>query len=83
IARIALNVGITQMQAGEALPDALRRAEIALTVSRDEARQRAVQNASIAAEAQALRSSVAPRNSQPMPLTVIPVGEVVLGGAGA
>ncbi|MEO6362502.1 MAG: GGDEF domain-containing protein, partial [Caldimonas sp.] len=42
IARIALNVGITQMQAGEALPDALRRAEIALTVSRDEARQRAV-----------------------------------------
>lgn len=81
IARIALNVGITQMQAGEALPDALRRAEIALTVSRDEARQRATEHADIAAEAQALRAMAAPRSSQAMPLNAIPVGEVVLGGA--
>ena len=83
IARIALNVGITQMQAGEPLADALRRAEIALTVSRDETRRLDGQRAVIAAEAAELREATAAllRPSQPATLSPIPVGEVLLGGA--
>ena len=85
IARISLNAGVTQMQAGESFADALRRAEIGLTVSRDEARRLADQRVVIAAEAAELRSAPAAapsfaRPSQAAPLHSIPIGEVV--GAG-
>ena len=83
IARIALNVGITQMQAGEPLADALRRAEIALTVSRDETRRLDDQRVVITAEAAELRGTTAAptRPSQAAALSPIPVGEVSLGVA--
>lgn len=80
IARVVLNVGITQMLAGETLADALRRAEIALTASRDEARRLAAQTTVIVAEASALKA-VSPRPSQHAALNAIPVGEVSFGAA--
>ena len=80
IARVVLNVGITQMLAGETLAHALRRAEITLTVSRDEARRLAEQAKGIVAEASVLRAST-PRPSQHAALNAIPVGEVSFGGA--
>src|SRR5450755_1452638 len=47
IARVKLNVGITQMKAGESIADALRRAEILLETARDEARRKAADAAAI------------------------------------
>ena len=80
IARVVLNVGAAQMLAGESLADALRRAEIAMTLSRDENRRLAAQKVVIAAEAATLRA-VSPRPSQAAAFDEIPVGEVTLGSA--
>ncbi len=76
IARVVLNVGAAQMLAGESLADALRRAEIAMTLSRDENRRAAGGPAPIAVE----RSAV-PRPVQAAAHNVIPIGEVVMDGA--
>lgn len=80
IARVVLNVGVTQMLASETLADALRRAEIAMTLSRDENRRLAAQKVVIAAEAATLRV-VSPRPSQSSAFDAIPIGEVTLGSA--
>ena len=80
IARVVLNVGVTQMLASETLADALRRAEIAMTLSRDENRRLAAQKVVIAAEAATLRA-VSPRPSQASAFDAIPIGEVTLGSA--
>ena len=78
IARVVLNVGITQMLAGETLADALRRAETGMTLQRDETRKLVSQKVAIVAEAATLRARE-PRPSQLAALNAIPVGEVVLG----
>ena len=80
IARVVLNVGITQMLAGETFADALRRAEIALVVSRDEARRLAVQKTVIVAEASAMKAA-SPRPSTHAALNAIPIGEVSFSAA--
>jgi diguanylate cyclase (GGDEF)-like protein len=86
IARVCLNVGATQMLAGETLADALRRAEIKLETERDQRRE---------AEALAARMADSMPASEVMPalaealatrrgpmsvsagLDLIPIGEVV------
>ncbi|MEO7056818.1 MAG: GGDEF domain-containing protein [Caldimonas sp.] len=78
IARVVLNVGMTQMLAGETLADALRRAESGMTLQRDETRKLATQKVAIVAEAATLRAHE-PKPSQMAALNAIPVGEVVLG----
>jgi len=80
IARVVLNVGAAQMLAGESLADALRRAEIAMTLARDENRRTADRQAPIAVEAAAERPA-APRSTQAAALNAIPIGEVVMDGA--
>ncbi len=80
IARVALNVGTTQMAVGETLADALRRAEIALTLARDESRRLAEQKTVIVAEAGAMKAA-STRASQHAALNAIAVGEVSFGSA--
>jgi diguanylate cyclase (GGDEF)-like protein len=79
IARVTLNVGATQMQAGEPLADALRRAEVALETARDQARQQTSAAASATPPTiMAIADSPPPfRVSAGMPL--LPVGEVLAG----
>jgi diguanylate cyclase len=90
IARVCLNVGATQMLAGETLADALRRAEIKLETERDKRRE---------AEALAARMADSMPASEVMPalaevlasrrgplsvsagLDLIPIGEVVPANA--
>ena len=89
IARVSLNVGSTQMQAGETIADALRRAEIALQVARDEKRQKAAAGGDAVEPANdpVAKPTTMPgllaaqsRPSQAAALNAIPVGEVVFGG---
>ena len=80
IARVVLNVGVAQMLASETLAEALRRAEIAMTLSRDENRRLAAQKVVIAAEAATLRA-VSARPSRAAAFDEIPIGEVTLGSA--
>ncbi len=88
IARVCLNSGATQMQAGETIADALRRAEIILETARD--KQRAAEELagrmadSMPAEQaipalEALASRRGPISAA-APLNLIPIGEV-LGSA--
>ena len=90
IARIKLNVGATQMLAGETIADALRRAEIALETARDDSRRKA--DAVISAFASVthtpISASVAAAAAPSVGLipisltpTMIPVGEVTLGSS--
>jgi diguanylate cyclase (GGDEF)-like protein len=82
IARVALNVGSAQMQAGESVADALRRAEIALGAARDEARRRSAEQpvAAVTALAAGPKRPEVSRVTQAAELNAIPVGEVVFGG---
>ncbi len=87
IARVCLNVGATQMQTNETIADALRRAEIALENARDKRRQAEALAARLgdslpASEAMpALAEALAAARRGPisaaMPLSMIPIGEVV------
>src|SRR5665213_2374053 len=87
IARVCLNSGATQIQAGETIADALRRAEIILETARD--KQRAAEELagrmadSMPAEQaipalEALASRRGPISAA-MPLNLIPIGEVLAG----
>ncbi len=89
IARVCLNSGATQIQAGETIADALRRAEIVLETARD--KQRAAEELagrmadSMPAEQaipalEALASRRGPISAS-APLNLIPVGEVLAGSA--
>ena len=87
IARVCLNVGATQMQTNETIADALRRAEITLENTRDKRREAEALAAQMAdslpaseampALAEALAMARRGPISAAMPLTLIPVGEVV------
>ena len=88
IARVKLNVGVTQMVAGETIADALRRAEIALETARDDARRQA--DAVISAFASVTHTPISPSVAAaarpaiglvPISLApaMIPIGEVTLG----
>ncbi|MEP6738810.1 MAG: GGDEF domain-containing protein [Caldimonas sp.] len=85
IARVSLNVGSTQMLAGESIADALRRAELALEAMRDDMRRRlaeqlatpAVDGPTLLAANLARAAAAQPRDSQLSALNAIPVGEVV------
>ncbi|HEX2542611.1 MAG TPA: GGDEF domain-containing protein [Caldimonas sp.] len=80
IAKVLLNVGTTQMLAGETLADALRRAEAALELARDAARLSAAQAAETLAALQ-LPDPKVPATTTAATLNAIPVGDVVLSGA--
>ena len=87
IARVKLNVGATQMLAGETIADSLRRAEIALEAARDDARRKA--EAVISAFASVTHTPLPPSAVAAAPAiglipislapSMIPVGEVTLG----
>ena len=87
IARVCLNVGATQMLANETIADALRRAEITLENARDKRREAEALAARMgdslpASEAMpALAETLAAARRGPisaaMPLSMIPIGEVV------
>jgi hypothetical protein len=87
IARVCLNVGMTQMLPSESIADALRRAEIMLETLRDKRREAEALAAQMgdslpASEAMpALAEALAAARRGPvsaaMPLSLIPVGEVV------
>jgi len=90
IARVSLNVGATQMLAGETLADALRRAEIKLETDRDKRRQAEELAARMAdsmpasevmpALAEALASRRGPMSGAAS-LDLIPIGEVTPASA--
>ncbi len=80
IARVALNVGTTQMLAGETVADALRRAEAALELARDAARLNAAKTAEALAEFQ-LPDPQAPAATAAASLNALPAGDVVFSGA--
>ena len=87
IARVCLNVGATQMLANETIADALRRAEIALENARDKRREAEALAArmgdslpaseAMPALAEALAAARRGPISAAMPLSMIPIGEVV------
>jgi diguanylate cyclase (GGDEF)-like protein len=80
IAKVVLNVGTTQMLAGETIADALRRAEAALEVARDAARLSAA-NATETLAALQLPEPQVPGTTSPATLSGIPVGDVIFSGA--
>jgi diguanylate cyclase len=87
IARVCLNVGATQMQANETIADALRRAEIMLENTRDKRREAEALAArmgdslpaseAMPALAEALAMARRGPASAAMPLSLIPVGDVM------
>ncbi len=91
IARVCLNVGATQMLANETIADALRRAEITLENARDKRREAEALAARMAdslpaseampALAEALAAARRGPISAAMPLSMIPIGEVVSANA--
>jgi len=80
IAKVALNVGTTQMRAGETVADALRRAEGLLEEARDAARLSAAQTAETLAQLQ-LPVTQGPETTAAAGLHALPIGDVVFGGA--
>jgi predicted RNase H-like HicB family nuclease len=80
IAKVALNVGTTQMLAGETVADALRRAENALELARDAARLNASKTAEALAEFQ-LPDPQVPASTSVTGLNALPVGDVIFSGA--
>ncbi len=80
IAKVALNVGITQMLAGETVADALRRAEAALELARDASRLNATRAAETLAALQ-LADPQVPGTTIAATLPSVPVGEVSFSGA--
>jgi diguanylate cyclase (GGDEF)-like protein len=87
IARVCLNHGATQMLANETIADALRRAEITLENARDKRREAEALAArmgdslpaseAMPALAEALAAARRGPTSAAMPLSMIPIGEVV------
>ena len=76
IARVSLNVGATQMLAGETLADALRRAEQALESARDAARAAIAVASGVALAAVAAEPATTVSAALP-PIGLLPVGEVL------
>ena len=77
IAKVALNVGTTQMLAGETLAEALRRAEAGLELTRDAARLSEAQ----AAETLAALQLPEPQVPGTTTAATLPAGDVALSGA--